>query len=412
MVERLSQRAAELAQGSSSIHCRFHMQVIWSSSVGGDLPRSRPEPHLGSPQTVAQFVASAIALAFVKCGQPCNCLPQDTGNTPTIKHTSSTVPRRANTSKSPRTLHHVLSSPSHSLTNFPTTPNMSTSPPVMDARTLAETSRQLSKAHDGGDPPSTLLALLSPLEKWRATEDLLRQSKIGIAVAKLRSSKDPKVASLASTLINKWKGDVNKGKKAPPGGAGTPGKEGLGVQGGGWVGVNGEGGRSGTSSPAPAKKEEVVAPKKFSVPPEKRTAKEDGVETALTGNASRDGCITLIYNGLVFMSSESPDDILAVTRRVEQAALEEYGPEANATYRQKMRSLHLNLKMKQNTALRRDVFSGAIEPARFVKMTSEELKSEEARRREKEMEKENMSKAMTAQEEKAISTTFVYPLSK
>ncbi|KAF2482421.1 transcription factor S-II, central domain-containing protein [Neohortaea acidophila] len=266
---------------------------------------------------------------------------------------------------------------------------------AMDVKQLQETSRQLSKAFDGGDPSTTLLTLLAPLEKWKASEDLLRQSKIGIAVSKLRSSKDSKVALLASQLINKWKADV---KTKKPGVTGTPGKNGL----------NGDL-RSQTNSPAP--KKEVLAPpppapKKFSVAPEKRNAKEDGVDTALTGNPTRDGSITLIYNGLAFMSEEAPADILAVSKSVEAAAFELYQPETSTTYKQKMRSLHLNLKMKQNAELRKDVFSRAIEPKRFVSMSSEELKSEEMRKKEKEIAKENMNKSMTPSQDKSISTTL------
>ena len=65
--------------------------------------------------------------------------------------------------------------------------------------------------------------------------------------------------------------------------------------------------------------------------------------------------------------------------------------------------------MKTSGPLRRDVFSGTIEPKRFVVMTSDELKSEDKRKADEALEKENMSKAMTAQEEKAISTTYVFP---
>ncbi len=262
---------------------------------------------------------------------------------------------------------------------------------TMDVKQLQETSRQISKAFDGGDPSSTLLALLSPLEKWKATEDSLRQSKIGIVVGKLRSSKDPKVASLATQLVHRWKAEVNKKKSAA--GGGTPGK-----------GVNGDIG-SGRNSPAP--KKEVAAPKKFSVAPDKRNVKADGVDTAVTKDSARDGCITLIYNGLAFMSEEAPSDILSVSRAIELAAYEAHGSETSGTYKQKMRSLHLNLKMKQNSTLRRDVFNGSIDPKRFASMTSEELKSEDQRRKDAELEKENMSKAMTAQEEKAVSTTYV-----
>ena len=266
----------------------------------------------------------------------------------------------------------------------------------MDTKQLQETGRNLQKALEKNEPSTTILALLQPLDTWTATEDGLRSSKIGLMVGKCRSSKDPKIASFATGLVNKWKKAVQKktGVASP-----VPGKGGL-------NGVNGTG-RSGTSSPAPPVLKKEVSVKKYTVAPEKRNVKEDGVDTAQTGNATRDGCITLIYNGLCFMSEESPDDILAVSQRIEQAAHKEYAPETSQTYKQKMRSLHLNLKMKQNTALRRDVFSGVIEPKRFVTMTSEELKSEEKRQADEKLEKENMNKAMTAVEEKAVSTTYV-----
>lgn len=262
----------------------------------------------------------------------------------------------------------------------------------MDTKQLTETSRQLSKAFEGGDPPSTLVQLLQPLEKFKATEDLLRSSKIGVVVGNLRKSKDTKVASLASQLVNKWKADVKR----------TSTKNGTSAS----KLVNGDA-RSVTGSPAPKKEAIAPVPKKYSVAPEKRNAKEDGVSTAVTGNAIRDGCLQLIYNGLAFMSEEDPEDILAVSREVETAAFAAYQPETSTTYKQRMRSLGLNLKMKQNTALRKDVFSRAIPPDRFVTMTSDDLKNEEKRKSDAALEKENMNKAMTAQEEKAISTTCV-----
>lgn len=269
----------------------------------------------------------------------------------------------------------------------------------MDSKALQEKSRELLKAFESGAPSNTLIELLKPLNAWHASEDLLRQTKIGVAVNKLRSSKDSKVAGEAGRLINKWKSDVNKAKKSTAGGASTPS-----------AAANGAARSTGTASPAP-KKEPVAAPppKKFTAAPEKRTAKEDGVETAVTGNQTRDGCVQLMYNGLCFMSTSQPEDILDRAKAVEDAAFDVYGPETNQTYKTKMRSLFSNLKMKDNQSLRDGVFDGSIEAARFVKMTSEELKSEEKRRKDAELEKENMNKAMTAQEEKSVSTTYVFP---
>jgi transcription elongation factor S-II len=60
--------------------------------------------------------------------------------------------------------------------------------------------------------------------------------------------------------------------------------------------------------------------------------------------------------------------------------------------------------MKQNQRLRDEVYSGEIAPDKFVKMSSEELKSAERRAEDAKIMKENMDAAMVAQEEKSIST--------
>lgn len=256
----------------------------------------------------------------------------------------------------------------------------------LNAKQLTEASKQIQKAAREDDPSSTLISLMQPLEGWKASEDLLRSTQIGITVGKLRMSKDTRVASMANKLITGWKTDVKK--------VGSPMSKGV------------SSGRSGTNSPAPAPKS-APAPKKFKADPEKRNTKEDGVDYNVTGDSTRDSCIKLMYDGLAFMSEEAPDDILTAARSVEQAAFASHGSDTSTAYKAKMRSLFQNLKMKPNKSLRKDVYSGKISPERFVKMTSDELKSEEQRLKDAALEKENMNKAMTAQEEKAISTTYV-----
>jgi transcription elongation factor S-II len=170
---------------------------------------------------------------------------------------------------------------------------------TMDAKSLHSTGKQIQKAIESGDSGESLLNILQPLTKWTATEDLLRQSKIGVIVSKLRQQKDPKVVEQASKLVNKWKQDVNLSKKKT---AGSPAPSGAAAKAN--AAVNGR--SSGTSSPAPAaaaaKKEQ---PKKSTVDPAKRNSKEDGVNHAVTGNQTRDSCVKLMYDGLAFMSEES-----------------------------------------------------------------------------------------------------------
>jgi len=54
-----------------------------------------------------------------------------------------------------------------------------------------------------------------------------------------------------------------------------------------------------------------------------------------------------------------------VARSIELAAYNKFQPETSADYKQKMRSLFQNLKIKGNTDLRSDVFFGRIPPEKL-----------------------------------------------
>lgn len=269
----------------------------------------------------------------------------------------------------------------------------------MNAQELMHLQKQIGKALESGDPPSTLLELLKPLDSWRATEDLLRVSRIGIAVTKLRQNKDQKVAETASKLVNRWKQEVSAKKKKAGGDSPAPPA----------AGVKSGTGASATGSPAtpPVKTELKKEQRKSTVDPSKRTTITDKIDHSVTGDKVRDGCLKLMYDGIAFMSEESPDAVFDVARRVEVAAFEHYRQETSNDYKTKMRSLFQNLKMKDNKLLRRDVFSQKIDAKRLVTMTSEDLKSEDRRKEDEAMKEENMRVAMTPQEAKAISTTYV-----
>nr|POF19931.1 transcription elongation factor s-ii [Quercus suber] len=268
----------------------------------------------------------------------------------------------------------------------------------MDAKQLGEAGRQIVKANDGGDPPATILGLLKPLHEWTATEALLRSSKIGVYVNKLRQNKDAKVSEAATRVINKWKHDV-KGKVAKVAGSPAPG-----------AGSRSNGATpaaaNGTSSPAPGHKAEEVVKRegrKSKVPPGKRNADVDEVNWQLTDEVARNGSLKCMYNGLCIDSTDSPDDIIVVARNIELAAYNEY--KVQKDYAQKMRSLYQNLKM--NADLRKDVAASVITPKEVVKMSSDDMKSKKRRESDARLEHENMKEAMTAEQIKSISTTYV-----
>ncbi|KAG8962466.1 RNA polymerase II elongation factor [Tulasnella sp. 419] len=55
--------------------------------------------------------------------------------------------------------------------------------------------------------------ILRILKDVQATEDLLRQTKAGVAISKLRSHADSKVSGLSKEVVTKWKSQVDAGKK-------------------------------------------------------------------------------------------------------------------------------------------------------------------------------------------------------
>lgn len=153
----------------------------------------------------------------------------------------------------------------------------------MEAKELEDKAKQLAKAATGGDPPATILQMLDSLKTWTATEKLLRSTKIGVHVNKLRQNPDAAVARQASTLVNKWKTDVKKGPATSATSSPAP-----------------KSANSGTASPAPVAK----AKTHHQGDPEKRNTVTDKVEWKLTGSATRDACVKLMYDGLAFMSTE------------------------------------------------------------------------------------------------------------
>lgn len=154
----------------------------------------------------------------------------------------------------------------------------------MDVKEVELRTKALSKAIAENEPSASLLKILGDLKTGvkTVTEDLLRQTRVGITVNKLRTNKDPQVAKLAQELVLKWRDEVKKKsavKARPTNGTGSPAPG------------------SGTGSPAPAKK-------KHHIKPEERNHKTDKVDYHVTGVDARDSCVRLMYDGLAHMSDE------------------------------------------------------------------------------------------------------------
>ncbi|EAU38462.1 conserved hypothetical protein [Aspergillus terreus NIH2624] len=265
---------------------------------------------------------------------------------------------------------------------------------AMDAKEIELKAKALTKAATQNEPAANIVALLKELQKGvKATEDLLRSTRVGIIVNKFKQHKAPEVARLSSEIVSKWRNEVNKQKatgspSASQRSSGSPRPQPNGTT---------------ASSPAATPSDKTS---KLSVPPDKRSWKADGIDVNQTANRIRDSCIGLMYDGLCLHSTEAPRAVLAKASAVEAAAYAAYGPETKEQYRTKIRSLYQNLKNKSNPTLRVRVLSSEVTPEHFVKMSHDELRSAEQREQDAKIQKQNMDKAMVAQAERSISTSL------
>jgi transcription elongation factor S-II len=258
---------------------------------------------------------------------------------------------------------------------------------TMDSRTIIEKSKALQKAQANSESVSVIIGILNELRKGvAASEETLRSTKIGVTVARAKQHKNPEVARLASDIVRKWREEVEKQRG---GGSHTAKKAAA------------SGGNNSKSAPSPVASE-TKSPVSL-VPPEQRNWKKDNVDTAKTAQASRNKCIGLLYDGIVFKSTAPSPEVLSVAQAIEAAIFADFGPEDKPSYGAKVRSLFANLKNKSNATLRQQVLSGVIAPERFVNLSEAELLSEEQRNKDKEHEKENDRMMQKPEEEKVIS---------
>ncbi|KAF2754170.1 transcription elongation factor [Pseudovirgaria hyperparasitica] len=293
----------------------------------------------------------------------------------------------------------------------------------MDAKEVQTYGKNIMKALAEKRPAAEILSIIGILRKGvKADEQLLRSTKIGVTVSKLKAHTNPQVAKAANELVGEWRAEVRKAGS----GNSTPRAQ------------NG----NGTASPAPSSTPTIQTPKHAkpsNIDYTKRKLKTDfkGREEAylVTGNDTRDKMIEMVYDGLVYAQPEDSEDILKIVRAIELAAFNHYKPDTPPVlkeYVQRMRVLRQNLKnaingswLRQGLLLKVQKMENLnaadleknkeyvkknpieyISPEHFVVMTDDELKAPQQRDQEKKFHDENIRRAMTAQGEKSISGTI------
>ncbi|KAG5645299.1 hypothetical protein DXG03_006488 [Asterophora parasitica] len=242
--------------------------------------------------------------------------------------------------------------------------------------------KKLVKQLQGTSNPADVVALLNRLKsEFQVSEAILRESKAGLAVGKLRQNASREVADLAKEIVKKWKTQVEKAKLAN----------------GSKVHPNGKDRKGSIASPAPGTPMTPMASTT-------RSAKGDAVK-AQTGDITRDKCVELLYDGMAHDSGAPTELILKRAKLLENAVYTNLGGTTGA-YKGKIRSLFVNLKDKNNPGLRESVISGDLSAEKLSKMTSAEMASEERQAADKKIREENFHNSLAAGEQQAETDAF------
>ncbi|ORY80360.1 transcription elongation factor [Protomyces lactucae-debilis] len=252
----------------------------------------------------------------------------------------------------------------------------------MSNKDIIESSSALLKALDNRSYKTATDILATLRTRVLASDSVLRDTKIGLTVGKLRKHEDKLVAAAATELVKKWKNEVTSAK-APSGTTETSATTATGKEDG--KATDGKNAAASTKTP--------------------RTVDTDKIHYALLNDAVRNNCVKLVYNGLAIDSDERPAAILEKARALEATVFEQFDRKAEAGYKQKIRSLFLNLK-GNNISLRHDVLDGTLSVERLAVMTADEMASDEVKARNEALQKANIFNAMAATAQVASTDMF------
>ncbi|CDS01111.1 hypothetical protein [Sporisorium scitamineum] len=219
----------------------------------------------------------------------------------------------------------------------------------------------------------------------------------------MRSHSDKKVADQAKSLVKDWKAIVDKQRaqqqssansSKTPSSTASPAPTGSKAEGA----TNG----NGTSEASPSSTPAAAAAAK--------PASNTKIDFEILNDKVRNACLKLLYNSLeIGKESHGWNDsqIFDAAVAVEAAILSNQGKgSVTADYRNKVRSLSLNIKDKNNPDLRVRVVERDIPADKLVTMTNEELASDKRKREIEELQMQNLFKAKGAAAQEAETDAF------
>lgn len=286
-----------------------------------------------------------------------------------------------------------------------------------------------SKAASDGDKAevSRMLDVLKQLQKRSVTADLLKRTNAGKRLNKFCKHSVESVCAAAKAAVESWKQCVKQEQQgadnAEAGANGSQDAAGRddsapsasrGGQG------PGSGGPSGTPRGPSAADGKSSAPGKGGAaePPALSSARSSSgslgpfvVDPPRCGNDTRDKVRTMLAESLsVGYTSgsgvQSPNQLAAAI----EDALHDLFNGVNAEYKAKARSLNFNLKDAKNPDLRERVLSGMVPPEQLVRLTAEEMASDEQKKKNKELKDFLAKEATRGQNTQASTDMFQWVL--
>ncbi|KAI5780738.1 transcription factor S-II, central domain-containing protein [Peziza echinospora] len=270
----------------------------------------------------------------------------------------------------------------------------------MNAAEIKTRITDLENATKQNLPAEAIVDILTSLQKEvKITEKLLRETKVGIAVNRLRSHTNKTVSDLSRDIVLRWKSEVKPAAKPKDSASASR---------------NVTSPKHSTKSPSippPDARSRSISSQGGGKTAEggPRTKESDKINWKVMGDSVRDNCLGMIYDGLCFESDADSKKILDRARSVEKAVYA-LANKTDNTYKFKIRSLYLNLKDPKNPNLRRSVLNGDISPEALSTMTTQEMASSEKKLEIERIQRENMDNAMAPQAVK--STTDQFPCGK
>ena len=250
----------------------------------------------------------------------------------------------------------------------------------------------------------TVLDILKTLEKEVVpTEKLLRETKVGVEVNKFKKSSNAEIAKLVKKIISSWKDAINKNKlklrqqNAASGTASADNKSSDNKEGSGAAAAAAGGAGDGSS---------IKKQSKFHST-QKRSAKNDGVNTTIYNIKLRDNVIRALYDALVKESEHPPNHILQIATDIEKEMFELNNPvTADKQYKEKYRVVYSNIISKNNPDLKFKITNGDLSPHFVVTCDPKELAPASLKKKLEEIKEKNLFNAQGATIERSVTDRF------